>query len=237
MEKIYYDLHIHTCLSPCGSDDMTPPNIANMAYINGLGVIAITDHNSCRNVGAVITAAKDLPLIVIAGIELCTVEEVHIVCLFPTLDQCVMAGEEVERHLIPVANDPKIFGEQWIMDETEQITGTVSSLLINATTLSIDNVVAFVEKYDGICYPAHVEKPSYSVLANLGFLTPEMGFTTIEVKNLTELEKHPFAKKMIADYRIVTSSDAHYLQDIGADKRFIMVTEKSVTGILDYFRS
>ena len=87
MEKVFYDLHIHSCLSPCGDDLMTPPNIANMAWLKGLQLIAVTDHNSCRNARAVAEAAKELPLTVIPGIELTTAEEIHVVCLFPGFDE------------------------------------------------------------------------------------------------------------------------------------------------------
>ena len=215
---------------------MTPPNIANMSYINGLGAIAVTDHNSSRNVAAVMNCAKELPLLVIPGIELCTVEEVHVVCLFPTLEACIEAGVAVEKLLIPIINDPEIFGHQWIMNEEEQITGNMEHLLINATTISIDQVVPFVAQYGGICYPAHVEKPSYSLLSNLGFITPEMGFSTIEVKNMDKLKQHSFGNQMLQDYKVITSSDAHYLQDISLDEQFIMVKEKSVASIIDYLK-
>ena len=92
-----YDLHIHSCLSPCGDDDMTPPNIANMAALLGLDLIAVTDHNSCRNAGAVMEAARmlGLPLRVLPGMEVTTAEEVHVVCLFPTLAAAEAAGAEV----------------------------------------------------------------------------------------------------------------------------------------------
>ena len=117
-----YDLHIHTCLSPCGDDQMTPPNIANMATLLGLDLIAITDHNTTRNAAAVMEAAKlfHLPLTVIPGIEVTTAEEIHVVCLFPTLPDAQAAGEETEASLLPVENNPEIFGQQLIMGPQEE---------------------------------------------------------------------------------------------------------------------
>ena len=114
-----YDLHIHSCLSPCGDDDMTPPNIANMAALLGLDLIAVTDHNSCRNAGAVMEAARmlGLPLRVLPGMEVTTAEEVHVVCLFPELAAAQAAGEEVEAALLPVKNKPDIFGRQLILGD------------------------------------------------------------------------------------------------------------------------
>ena len=86
MAALYYDLHIHSCLSPCGSEDMTPYNIAAMAALKGLDVIAVTDHNSCKNCPAVLAAAKEYGVLALPGMELTTSEEVHAVCLFETLD-------------------------------------------------------------------------------------------------------------------------------------------------------
>ena len=166
-----YDLHIHSCLSPCGDDDMTPPNIANMAALLGLDLIAVTDHNSCRNAGAVMEAARmlGLPLRVLPGMEVTTAEEVHVVCLFPELAAAQAAGEEVEAALLPVKNKPEIFGHQWILGPGEERLGELETLLINATRLSIDEMPGFAKKYGGVAFPAHIDRTSNSVFANLGY--------------------------------------------------------------------
>ena len=124
MSMLYYDLHIHSCLSPCGDKDMTPANIAGMAAVKGLDVIALTDHNSCRNCPAAMRHAEDLGITLIPGMELTTSEEVHVVCLFPTLEAAMDFDQYVYLHLLPVKNRPDIFGEQLILDEKDQITGT-----------------------------------------------------------------------------------------------------------------
>ena len=114
-----YDFHIHSCLSPCGDDDMTPANIAGMASVKGLSVIAVTDHNSCKNCPAVLKAAEDCGITAIAGMELCTAEEVHVVCLFKSLEAALDFDSYVHRHIMPIKNRPDIFGRQQIMDEND----------------------------------------------------------------------------------------------------------------------
>ena len=117
MNMLFYDLHIHSCLSPCGDGDMTPANIAGMAAVKGLDVIALTDHNSCRNCPAAMRHAEALGITLIPGMELTTSEEVHVVCLFPSLEAAMDFDSYVYAHLLPVKNRPDIFGEQLILDE------------------------------------------------------------------------------------------------------------------------
>ena len=181
--NIPYDLHIHTCLSPCGDDSMTPVNIANMSYLKGLAIIAITDHNSARNVRAVIEAAADLPLTVIPGLELNTSEEIHVVCLFPDALSAEKAGVFVESCLPPVLNKPKIYGNQLVMDKSENILGEVDRLLITASTISIDDVGAFAVEYGGICFPAHIDRNSNSIIEVLGTVPDYLGFKVVEISD------------------------------------------------------
>lgn len=211
-----YDLHIHSCLSPCGDDQMTPPNIANMCALLGLDVIAVTDHNSCRNAGAVMEAARffNLPLTVIPGMEVTTAEEVHVVTLFPTLPDAQAAGEEVEAALLPVENQPEIFGHQRIMGAQEQPLGELSKLLINATSLSIDDMPDFARRYHGIAIPAHIDRSSNSLFANLGYFPDYLDFPFAEVYRPERF----FADDQHRDVRdrciILKSSDAHYLENL-----------------------
>lgn len=213
---VSYDLHIHSCLSPCGDDAMTPPNIANMAALLGMDLIAVTDHNSCRNAGAVMEAAKalDLPLTVLAGMEVTTAEEVHVVCLFPDLSSAQAAGEEVDAALLTVKNKPDIFGHQLIMGPGEEVLGEYESLLINATTLSIDDMPSFAKKYGGIAIPAHIDRSSNSVFANLGYFPDYLDFPIVEVWKPEEF----FAGGQHEDIRtgrtIIKDSDAHYLENM-----------------------
>lgn len=225
MPKYAYDLHIHTCLSPCGDEQMTPPNIANMAYIAGLDIIAITDHNSARNVRAVINAAKGLPLAVIPGMELTTAEEIHVVCLFPDADSAEKAGLEMEKHLPPIQNRPEFFGEQLVMDENEEITDTFPFLLSNALDISIDLLPEIISGFGGFCYPAHVDKQTNSIISVFGALPDKPRFESLEVHNPTQFFENAENTFYREKYTIITSSDAHNLHDISAREHIIELDE------------
>ena len=213
---ISYDLHIHSCLSPCGDEGMTPPNIANMAALLGLDLIAVTDHNSCRNAGAVMEAARllDLPLTVLAGMEVTTAEEVHVVCLFPDLPSARAAGEEVESALLPVKNKPDIFGRQLILGPEEEPLGEFEWLLINATSLSIDDMPGFAKRYGGIAFPAHIDRPSNSVFANLGYFPDYLDFPIAEVWRPEEFFRDGAHREVLEGRVILKDSDAHRLEDM-----------------------
>lgn len=213
---VSYDLHIHSCLSPCGDEAMTPPNIANMAALLGMDLIAVTDHNSCRNASAVMEAAKkaELPLTVLAGMEVTTAEEVHVVCLFPDLNSAEAAGEEVESSLLPVLNRPEIFGRQLILGPEEQLLGEFDRLLINATGLSIDDMPAFAKKYGGIAFPAHIDRRSNSVFANLGYFPDYLDFPLAEVRRPEQFFADGAHEEIRRSRVILKDSDAHRLEDM-----------------------
>lgn len=213
---VSYDLHIHSCLSPCGDEAMTPPNIANMAALLGMDLIAVTDHNSCRNASAVMEAAKkaELPLTVLAGMEVTTAEEVHVVCLFPDLNSAEAAGEEVESALLPVLNKPEIFGRQLILGPEEQFLGEFDRLLINATSLSIDDMPAFAKKYGGIAFPAHIDRSSNSVFANLGYFPDYLDFPLAEVRRPEQFFAGGAHEEIRRSRVILKDSDAHRLEDM-----------------------
>ena len=225
MPRYAYDLHIHTCLSPCGDVLMTPPNIANMAHIKGLDIIAITDHNSIRNVRAVVEAAKALPLTVIPGIEATTSEEIHVVCLFPDIESAEKAGAELEAHLPPVRNRPEFFGEQYVMDENEEVRATFPFLLSNALDISIDLLPGIIESYGGFCYPAHIDRQTNSVISVFGTLPENPRFNTLEVHNPRLFFENPENLHYEGSHRIITSSDAHYLADISEREHFLELDE------------
>ena len=231
MPQFAYDLHIHSCLSPCGDALMTPPNIVNMAFIKGLDIIAVTDHNSARNVRAVMKAAENLPLTVIPGIEITTAEEIHVVALFPDADNAEKAGEELEKHLPPIKNRPEFFGEQVIMDENETAKGEFPFLLSNATDISIDLIHQFVNRFGGVCFPAHIDRTSNSVLSVFGFLPDVPSFNALEVykpERFFEDEGNLCYKER---FNIITSSDAHQLSDISEKTHFIELEDATFNSL------
>ena len=230
--NLYYDLHIHSCLSPCGDQDMTPANIAGMAAVKGLDVIAVTDHNSCKNCPAVLAAAREYGVLAIPGMEICTQEEVHAVCLFSELEAAIDFDDYVYQRLMPVENRPDIFGKQEIYNCNDQVQGTVPYLLINACSISFDQLWRLVRERNGVMFPAHVEKPANSLIANLGFVPPDSEFKTAELKNLKKLHEmrreHPYLEQC----RIISNSDAHYLEDINEPLLTIDVKEKSAEAVI-----
>lgn len=227
--KLYYDFHIHSALSPCGDNDMTPNNLINMSIIKGLDAVALTDHNACENVRAAAAVAGD-KIIFIPGMEVETSEEVHIVTLFPTAD----AAEEMQRILVDsspfIPNRPDIFGNQYIMDENDEICGEIDRMLVTASGLDIYTVVAAAKDLGGIAYPAHIDRESYSVLSNLGFIPPDLDISAVEI---TEKSRTALEGEYSNRYNIITSSDAHYLWDISERNHYIEVSDASVRGILN----
>ncbi len=231
--RLSYDIHIHSCLSPCGDEDMLPSNIVGMAALKQLDVIAVTDHNACGNCPAVMKLAEAYGVTAIPGMELTTEEEVHVLCLFPKLDNAMAFGEHVRECMITkFPNNEEIFGRQLIMNEDDEIIGKEPYLLINATTISFDMVYDHVTEYGGIMIPAHVDKSSTSVLSNLGFIPPDSKFTCAEVKHLGFLDKLREEHGYLKECNIIHDSDAHYLEHIHEPEYFIEAESKSIPDIL-----
>lgn len=212
---IYYDFHIHTALSPCGDKDMTPNNIVNMAALSGLGAVAISDHNTVGNVRAAQKVGEAVGVKVIAGMEIETAEEVHILTLYPNIEAAEFAAKEVYKHLPDIKNRPDIFGEQVFMDEDDNITGYEEKLLISPTSLSIEEVFKLVKEAGGLFIPAHVDRHSYSVLTNLGFIPPELDIKNIEISTaVNDIPAYLDNRADLKNYGVFQNSDAHYLDKI-----------------------
>lgn len=233
MIPLYYDLHLHSCLSPCGDDDMTPANIVGMAAVKGLDVIALTDHNSCKNCPAAMKHGEEYGVTVIPGMELTTSEEVHVVCLFPELNDALDFDQYVYERILPIKNKKNIFGEQQIMNELDQVIEVEERLLISATSISFDEVFDLVKSYHGIAYPAHIDKSTTSLLSNLGFVPPDSSFPCAEITTYDHLhqiqKEHPYFLRC----NIISSSDAHYLQDIHEPNYQLYARSRQIPDILD----
>lgn len=219
---IYYDFHIHSALSPCGDNDMTPNNIVNMAAISGLNAVAVSDHNTIGNVKAAIEAGKRCGVTVIPAMEVETAEEVHILTLYPTLADAEEAAAEVYAALPDIKNRPDIFGEQLIMDDEDNVIGKEEKLLISPTSLSIEKLFDIVNCVGGLFIPAHVDRHSYSILTNLGFIPEELNVKNIEVsKQVEDLSAYLDARRDLEKYYIFRNSDAHYLENISQNDAYI----------------
>ena len=213
MTRYCYDLHMHSCLSPCADDDMTPANMAGMASLNGLQLIALTDHNSCGNCEAFLQACRAYGIVGVPGMELTTAEEVHMVCLFPTLEQAMCFHEEVRQSRRPIKNKPDIFGNQLYVDAEDHILGEEPYLLIPAGRMSIEDAFRRVNEIGGACFPAHINRPSNGLLGILGAFPPSPYFPTIELNGTEDREAYT-REYGLADRTVLSSSDAHHLWDI-----------------------
>ena len=214
MSHYYYDLHLHSCLSPCADDDMTPANIVGMASLNGLQIIALTDHNSAANCPPFFTEARRRGLIPIGGMELTVSEDIHAVCLFPDLESTMAFDRFVAGRRARIKNRTEIFGRQILYGEDDHPIGEIEELLIPATDISLSEAHAEVTRRGGVCYPAHVDRTANGILAVLGDLPPEPRFTAYELhdaeRQATLLLRHP----PLSALPCLVSSDAHRLEDI-----------------------
>ncbi len=236
MKKYFYDLHIHSCLSPCGDDEATPASIAGIGKLNGLDIMALTDHNTAKNCPAFFKAAEAYGIIAIAGMELTTAEDIHMVCLFKTLSDALACDEALveKRALIP--NRPEIFGRQLIMDEDDNIIGEEENILSFATNLSFDEVPDFIKSFGGVCYPAHIDRPSNSVISVLGAFPPDSNFPCAEMHGRERVTDYAVMASVPTD-KIIFSSDAHQLLDIKEATDFIELADNDEMAVENLFKA
>ena len=220
MNRYYYDFHIHSCLSPCAENDMTPNNIAGMATLAGLNIVALTDHNTTKNCPAFFEAAAHHGIIPVAGMELTTAEDIHLVCLFPTLVHAMNVGDEVEKRRMTIKNRPEIFGDQLIMDSEDRVTGTVEELLISGTDITVEEAPALAQSYGGVCYPAHIDRESNGIIAVLGAFPETLEFTSAELHDGDKLYEYRELVNL-PEKAFIVSSDAHNLWSIKEKTDFI----------------
>ncbi len=213
MSRYLYDFHVHSCLSPCGDADNTPNNLAGMAYLNGVRIMALTDHNSSRNCPAFFAAARRYGVVPIAGMELTTAEDIHAVCLFETLEDALAFNDEVDERRMRIKNREDIFGEQLILDDEDNVIGREEDLLINATTISLDEAPQIAAKYGGICYPAHIDRQSNGAIEILGDFPHYAGFRLAELHDRENTEEY-VRTYGLENIRLLFSSDAHYLHQL-----------------------
>ena len=208
MSTFAYDLHVHSCLSPCGDDDMTPCNIAGMAHLNEIDLAALTDHNTTDNCPAFFKACEEYGIVPVAGMELTTAEDVHLLCVFETLSDATAFGDEVRTHRMKIKNRVEIFGEQPILNERDEKIGEDPYFLPAATDLDLEAAAKLVETHNGVCWPAHIDRDANGLLAVLGFFPPEPVFRIAELRDAQNRE-------LAGGRSIVVCSDAHRLWEIG----------------------
>lgn len=222
MTSFSYDLHVHSCLSPCGDDDMTPCNIAGMAHLNGLDIVALTDHNAARNCPAFFAACEQYGVVPVAGMELTTSEDIHLLCLFETLEEALSFEEAIQSFRMQIRNRKGIYGEQRILNENDELIGEEPYFLPAATGLDLEAAAKLVGEYKGVCYPAHIDREANGLLAVLGTFPELPVFACAELR---EAENRHLA----GDRRILVCSDAHRLWELkeaGDGTRIVLDADK-----------
>jgi predicted metal-dependent phosphoesterase TrpH len=218
MKHFKADLHVHTCLSPCAELDMSPKAVVEKSLERHLDIIAICDHNSAENVEASIRSAARYDLRVLAGMEINSVEEVHTLAIFESAEKALIMQEMVYNHL-KGTNRPELFGDQVVANEWDEVEGFNDRLLIGAVDLELKDIVREVKKLGGLSIASHVDRPSYSILGQLGFVPPDLELDGLEVANPDQWKSMAGTEK----YPLVFSSDAHFLSVVGAvATRFLM---------------
>ncbi len=223
MRVVHADLHIHTCLSPCADGEMSPPTVVRLGRERGLDLIAICDHNSAENVEAASRAAEGTGLAVVGGMEITSREEVHVLGLFRD-DRALYSMQELVYENLRGENDPEAFGEQLVMNERGEVVRHNPRLLLAATSLTLEEVVRTIHDLGGIAIASHVDRPSFSVISQLGFIPDGLGLDGVEARS----ENLPAIPEGLA---VVRSSDAHRPEEIGAERTRFLVERPTVSEI------
>ena len=231
MKKLFCDLHIHSCLSPCGDSLMTPNNIVGMAFIKQLDMIAVCDHNSARNLPAIKEVADMMNVLLLPGMELTTREEAHMLCYFRTVEACMAFGEEIYAHLPPIPNNEKFFGRQQVMNAQDEEIAVEERLLISALDLGFEECEKRIHAAGGLCVPAHINRGSNGVLNALGFLPKDVHYDALEVS-----KKAHMPPVDLDGYRLLESSDAHYLENILEPEFSLEAEKRSIDAFFEVIR-
>jgi PHP family Zn ribbon phosphoesterase len=208
------DLHIHSCLSPCGDEAMRPRALVNNALAKGLDMIAICDHNSAENTAAFIRAGEERGLKVLPGIEVTSREEIHLIALFDTPEDCTALQSLIYQNL-PGENVEEVFGPQTVVNERDETVGVNRRMLIGATLLPLEQIVSMVGSLRGVTIASHIDRQAFSLLGQLGFIPEGLSLDGLEISARTSKEEAQKRFYAYRHYSFVRFSDAHYLEDIG----------------------
>ena len=230
--EYFADLHIHSCLSPCGDDDMTPCNIVGMARLKGLDMIAVSDHNTARNLPAVSEVCAACGVTLVPAMEITTREEVHLLGYFPDVDTAVDFGEMLREHLPKKKNRPDFFGHQYVMNSGDEVGAGEDALLMGATDLPLREAAARVIARGGVPVPAHINRGEHGLLVNLGFMPTDTFYPTVEVWRLL-----PCDEAALRGRHVLHSSDAHYLGDIQEREHALRLAHGTVEELLAWMRT
>lgn len=227
MKKFRADLHLHTVLSPCGDLDMSPTRLLEQAHLMGLKIIGITDHNSTRHARLVRELAAKKDIFTLCGAEVTSKEEAHLLCFMPDDEKLEELQKFISQNLQKVVNKPRLFGEQLLVNEQEEILEEEEYLLINAIDKDVNEIQEFVEMNGGIFIPAHIDRQAFSLVSQLGFVPPDLKFDALEISKYSTLEQILLQFPYLSESTFIRSSDAHYINDIGSGYTHFYLKERS----------
>ena len=226
--RIKYDLHIHSALSPCADDNMTPSNIVGFAKLQGLDAVAIADHNAIANVKVAMDVGDAFDVVVVPAMELQTAEDIHILCLFEKFEDLQSFYNCI--NFADIQNRAEIFGEQLILDEDDNVLGKEQRMLLVASGVSVEEVVSLAKQHNGIAVAAHIDREENGMVAILGTVTEDFSVVEISATATKQIQCYTTGRK------VITNSDAHTLEDIGVADGQLEVVERSAKGILQALR-
>jgi len=213
MKTFRADLHVHTVLSPCAEVEMIPPLIVQTALEKKIDLIAITDHNTSANVRAVQEAAQGTQLAVLAGMEVQSREDVHLLTIFDNLESLETWQTKVDGSLPNLPNQPDFFGEQFVVDKTGEFIRSDTRLLSTSTHFSIDEIFERVNALGGIVIPAHVERTSYGLFPTLGLISENWQLFALEISRQITPERATVTFPALQKYALIQSGDVHRLDE------------------------
>lgn len=228
MAKIRYNFHIHSCLSPCADDNMTPVNIVAFAKLNGIDAVAIADHNAIENTEVALMAGEAFGVCVVPAIEVQTEEDIHVLCLFPTFEKLKAFWESIK--MTKIKNRPSVFGNQLIVNEDDEVVATLEDLLLINTDIGAEQIHLRAWEMEGVAIPAHIDREGNGMLAILGIIPDEFGVVELSYTAGETIERQYAEERFV-----IKDSDAHTLTDIGNGHE-MEVYEISPKGIVDALR-
>lgn len=210
-----FDLHVHTALSACAENIMSPAQVVRRAAAAGLDMLAITDHNASAHVRPALRAAAGSGLTVVPGMEVCSREEVHLLALFDDPAPLADLQALVDAALPSADNLPDVFGYQVLFDDRDEVCDVDRRLRQAGIALGLDRLVAEIHQRGGLAVPAHVFRKRYSLWSQLGAVDAGPGYDLLEIAYPQWVREHYRLGRRLDNVPVVTGSDAHYLEDIG----------------------
>ena len=235
MREFVADLHVHTCLSPCGDLRMSPQNIVEQALLRGIDIIAVCDHNSCENAAAVMRAADRQDLRVLPGMEITSREEVHVVGIFDTLEDALALQGVIYEHL-PGENDEDAFGQQIVVNQCSEVLGFNNRLLIGATDLGLDQVVNSIHSCGGLAIAAHIDREGFGIIGQLGYIPEALALDALELSPRITTSQAREKFKEYSRFTFIHSSDAHAPEQIGSGRSSFILRDPVLSEIGMAFR-